>query len=259
MKRLFAVFLAVSMFVSSTSFANDTSEIQQWESRSDRAGDWLLHDLPRHIGNDFKYAFWNPWHLLFLATGVGATAGIHQADKSIQEAFVPEDPMGGAADVFDVMGRSYVLGGATLTAFAISKLVDARKAALTSGTMFEAFSLTMALTFGLKFATQRTRPDGSNDRSFPSGHASGAFALATVAEVFHGPLYGIPSYLLASTIALSRIDLNKHWASDTVAGAVLGTLIGLGTAKFHKKEFSQFFLVPTVDERSAGISLIHQF
>lgn len=259
MKKIWTAAVITALIVSPLAHADELPESEKWEARSDRSEKWLFHDLPRHIGNDFKYAFWNKWHLLFLAAGTGATLAIHQADDSIQEAFDPEDPMGGAKDVFDVMGRSYVLGGATLTAFTISKLVGAEKAALTSGTMLEAFSITMALTFGLKYATQRTRPDGSNDRSFPSGHASGAFALATVTEIFHGPLYGIPAYLLASTIALSRIDSNKHWASDTVAGAVLGTLIGLGTAKFHKKEFSNFFIVPMMDEKSAGLALIHTF
>ena len=261
MKRLLAALLCFSLALPSLSvFAEDKpSEQENWEKRSNRSEEWLFHDLPRHIGNDLKYSFWNGWHLLFLAAGAGATAAVHEADPDIQEAFHPEDPMGGAKDVLDVMGRNYVLGGATLTAFTISKLVGAEKAALTSGTMLEAFSLTMALTFGLKFATQRTRPDGSNDRSFPSGHASGAFALATVTEVFHGPLYGIPAYLLASAIAVSRIDANKHVASDVVAGAVLGTLIGLGTAKFHKKEFSNFFLVPTTGNGRAGLALIHTF
>lgn len=261
MKRLLAALLCLTLGLPSVSvFAGDqATEKEKWEKRSDRSEEWLFHDLPRHIGNDLKYTFWNGYHLLFLAAGAGAAAGIHEADGDIQEAFHPEDPMGGAKDVLDVMGRNYVLGGATLTAFTISKLVGAEKAALTSGTMLEAFSITMALTTGLKFATQRTRPDGSNDRSFPSGHASGAFAIATVAEVFHGPLYGVPAYLLASAIALSRIDSNKHFASDTVAGAVLGTLIGLGTAKFHKKEFSRFFLVPTAGNGTAGLSLIHTF
>jgi membrane-associated phospholipid phosphatase len=261
LRRLLVALLALSLILpAQPSLADDQpAETEKWEKRSDRAEEWLFHDLPRHIGNDLKYSFWNGWHLLFLAAGAGATAAVHEADPDIQRAFHTEDPMGGAKDVLDVMGRNYVLGGATLTAFTISKLVGAEKAALTSGTMLEAFSITMALTTGLKFATQRTRPDGSNDRSFPSGHASGAFALATVTEVFHGPLYGVPAYLLASAIAISRIDSNKHFASDTIAGAVLGTLIGLGTAKFHKKEFSKFFLVPTAGEGSAGLTLVHPF
>ncbi len=260
MRRLLSLLIGFSLLASpSPVFASPSSPETQWEERSNRGEKWFFKDLPRHIGNDFKYTFWNGWHLLGLAAGVGATLGVHEADSDIQEAFHPEDPLGGAADVFNVMGHSLVLGGATLTAFTIAKLVNAPKAALTAGTMFEAFALTMALTFLLKFSTQRTRPDGSNDQSFPSAHASGSFALATVTEVFYGPLYGIPSYALASLIALSRLDANKHWASDTLAGALLGTLIGLGTAKFHKKESSNFFIVPTVGDGSPGISLVHIF
>jgi membrane-associated phospholipid phosphatase len=262
MRRIFALLLVLPLIAAPLSgFAEETPNKteEDYLKRSDRAEKWFFEDLPRHIGNDFKETFYNPWHLLALAGGVGVIAGVHEVDPEIQEAFHPEDPLGGAADVFNVMGNSLVLGGATLTAFIISKLVNAPKAALTAGTMLEALSITMALTFALKFATQRERPDGSDSHSFPSAHASGAFALAAVTEVFYGPLYGIPSYVLASMIALSRIDANKHVATDTLAGALLGTLIGLGTAKFHKKEFPNFFLVPTAGESSAGLSLVHIF
>lgn len=257
MRKPVSLLLIASLLFSHAVYAEDKGT--EWEQRSDRAEKWTFEDLPRHLGNDLKETFWNGWHLLALAGGAGIIAGVHEADPDIQEAFQPERPLGKSADVFNVMGHSLVLGGATLTAFAISKLVHAEKAALTAGTMFEAFALTMAFTYALKFATQRERPDGSNSRSFPSAHASGAFALATVAEVFYGPWVGIPSYALASMIALSRIDANKHVVTDTLAGALLGTLIGLGTAKFHKKEFPNFFLVPTVGESSAGLSLVHIF
>lgn len=220
---------------------------------------WFFEDLPRHIGNDFKETFYNGGHLFLLAAGTIATAGVHDADSSIRQAFDPEDPLGGAADLFNVMGNSLVLGGATVAALGISALAGAPKATLTAGTMLEAFAITTALTFGLKFAVGRDRPDGSDSRSFPSGHASGSFALATVAEVFYGPWVGIPSYTLASLIALSRIDKNKHFASDTVAGALLGTLIGLGTAKWHKKKFPKFFILPTTGENGAGLTFNHSF
>lgn len=228
----------------------------QYRSRTPRQ---FFEDLPRHIGNDLKETFWNPWHIALLAAGTGVTLAVHEADPEIQETFHPDDPLGGAGDVFNRMGYSWLLGGGTLTAFAISKLANAQKAALTAGTMFEAYALTMAFTFALKATTRRERPDGSNKLSFPSAHASGAFTLATVIEIFHGPLYGIPSYALASMIALSRMDANKHFATDTMAGALLGTLIGLGVAKFHKKEFKNFFVIPTASNDFAGMTFIHTF
>ena len=125
--------------------------------------------------------------------------------------------------------------------------------------MTEALFLTNVFTFGLKLSTQRTRPDGSDDLSFPSAHAASPFALASVIEVFYGPVYGIPSYALASAIALSRIDRNKHYLTDTMTGALLGTLVGLGTARFHKERVAGFFVVPETTVDRLGIRIHHRF
>jgi hypothetical protein len=233
---------------------------EAWGKRSERSEKWFFEDLPHHNGQDIKESFWNKKHLLFLAIGAGTTALVHEADPKIQRKFHPKRPMGNTLDnIMHYGAHPLVLGGATLMAFGISKGIGAEKAAITAGTLLEALVLTEAITVSLQLVTRRERPDGSNSRSFPSGHASGAFALATVTEVLYGPWIGIPSYALASLVGVSRIDKNKHVASDVIAGAVLGTLIGLGTAKFHKKEFSDYFLVPHVGESSAGISLIHVF
>jgi membrane-associated phospholipid phosphatase len=260
MKKIFSAVLVAALLFSPFSYAEEAPESQKWETRSDRAEQWAFHDLPRHIGNDFKYTFWNGWHLLFLVGGSAAIVGIHQADKSIQEAFQPERPLGATFDdIMEIGFHPLVLGGASLIALGGAKLAHADKAALTAGTMLEALTITETLTVGLQYATQRGRPDGSGNTSFPSGHTSGTFALATVAEVFYGPWIGVPSYAVASLVGISRIDKNKHVASDVAAGALLGTLIGLGTAKFHKKEFSKFFLMPTAGNGSPGVSLVGVF
>jgi len=253
--------IVASLLLAGNSFAAGTTVTEPtWRlGELTPGGRWLVKTLPRHIGNDIKYTFWNPWHMLALAVGAGATVGVHQADGEIQDFFESEDRLGVAGDIFNVMGNNYVLAGASVSAFIGAKLADAPKVALTAGTMTEALALTQVFTIAIKYATQRTRPDDSNDLSFPSGHAASSFALATVIEVFYGPLYGIPSYAVATMIALSRLDKNKHFASDTVAGALLGTLIGLGTAKFHKKEYSNFFIVPTVSHDRAGLTLMHMF
>ncbi|MBI2082539.1 MAG: phosphatase PAP2 family protein [Deltaproteobacteria bacterium] len=252
MKRFFC-FLLIFFFCFSHSWATS------YEERSLFAEKWFFETLPHHLGNDLKETFWNRWHLLGLAAGVGATVGVHEADPDIQKKFHPADPLGGAKDVFNIMGNSLVLGGGTLIATIASKLADAPKATLAAGTMLESLFLTYAITYPLKFSTQRSRPDGSNNHSFPSAHASGSFALATVTEVFYGPLFGVPAYALAGMVAISRLDANKHFASDTMAGAVLGTLVGLGTAKFHKAEKSDLFVIPTMLESGAGISLVKVF
>jgi membrane-associated phospholipid phosphatase len=85
------------------------------------------------------------------------------------------------------------------------------------------------VTYGLKNAVNRPRPEGQTDRSnssFPSGHATGAFALATVFSHQY-PKLAIPCYTAATGIALSRVYLGRHYPSDVLAGA----LIGFATAK----------------------------
>jgi undecaprenyl-diphosphatase len=66
---------------------------------------------------------------------------------------------------------------------------------------------------------------GMDGNSFPSGHATFAFTLATVAVAFFPQsrrwIYGIATF-----IAVSRIMLDKHYLSDVAAGALLGCAIG---------------------------------
>jgi len=62
--------------------------------------------------------------------------------------------------------------------------------------------------------------------SFPSGHTSIAFELATVvSEHAHRWPVTAVSYALATTMAIQRVDSNNHWASDLVVPAVAGTFI----------------------------------
>lgn len=259
MRKCVAMVVFTCLLSSHVAFCDQDKKREEWEKDQPRAEQWFFHDLPRHIGNDFKYTFWNGWHLLFLAGGAGLTIGIHQKDNDIQSAFQSSRPFGSGFDkVMNIGFHPLVLGGADLLALGIAKLYHADKAALTAGTMFEALALTEVMTVGLKYAVHRRRPDGSSN-SFPSAHASGVFALATVAEVFYGPWVGIPSYALAGLVSVSRLDANKHFASDVIAGAVLGTLMGWGTAEFHKKEFSRFFLLPTAGDGSPGVSLAGVF
>jgi len=222
-------------------------------------GTWLFKELPRHIGNDVKETVWNPWHVVALAAGAGLTIVIHQKDTSIQQQF-QNRPLGKTFDdVINIAAEPLVLAGATTVAFGIAKFAHTEKTAVVTEAMLEALVLTETVTVGLKFATRRGRPDGNGRDSFPSGHTSGAFALAAVSEIFYGPHVGIPAFALAGLIGASRLDANRHFASDVAAGALLGTLVGLGTAKFHKKEFANYFLVPMANHNSAGIALVHNF
>ena len=77
---------------------------------------------------------------------------------------------------------------------------------------------------GIKRLVDRTRPDGESKRSnssFPSSHAAGAFALATVFTRRWKRLWPI-WVLAAALVAGSRLYLNRHFLSDVVVGAMIG-------------------------------------
>lgn len=80
----------------------------------------------------------------------------------------------------------------------------------------------------LKWAVNRERPCGNTSRfnsSFPSGHATGAFAFSYIIAKQY-PKLTIPLYLTAATIAFSRVYLGKHYVTDVLAGSALGTASG---------------------------------
>jgi undecaprenyl-diphosphatase len=64
--------------------------------------------------------------------------------------------------------------------------------------------------------------------SFPSGHTMTAFSIALVVSYFYPSLEG-PLYFLAISIAVSRIVLGMHFLSDVLAGAVLGSSLGVAS------------------------------
>jgi membrane-associated phospholipid phosphatase len=85
-----------------------------------------------------------------------------------------------------------------------------------------------------KLVIGRERPDMSDNVSFPSGHTTTAFSVAVSAGmVAHMRGYKVEPYvwasglLLATTSGYLRIAANKHWLTDTLGGAFLGTAIGL--------------------------------
>jgi len=63
--------------------------------------------------------------------------------------------------------------------------------------------------------------------SFPSSHATQAFAIASVVSAHYDSRWvGAGAYGLAALVGASRIHHDAHWLSDVVAGAVIGTATG---------------------------------
>ncbi len=98
------------------------------------------------------------------------------------------------------------------------------------------FALERPLYFILKNLCRRDRPQTAlnipsfiipSDRfSFPSGHTSAAFLVATLLSFFHPAL--TPALVIwAVSIGMARVVLGVHFPTDTLIGALMGTLLAL--------------------------------
>jgi membrane-associated phospholipid phosphatase len=119
------------------------------------------------------------------------------------------------------------------------------------GRLAATLALAGALSTGAKIVLGRPRPNESTDpdvyhffsgrESMPSGHTTVAFALATaLADDIHNTWASIGLYGLATSVAWSRVNDNKHWLSDVYAGAV----IGITSAKLMDGHWRIFHLRP---------------
>ena len=117
----------------------------------------------------------------------------------------------------------------------------------------------------IKAAVGRERPNGENNQSFPSGHASNAFTIATVTQRHYGWKLGVPAYVIAGFVGASRIQQDKHYVSDVVAGATLGYIVGRTVVRVNSRPLEKGARVaslqvsPIVGRRTRGIRLVATF
>lgn len=120
------------------------------------------------------------------------------------------------------------------------------------------FSGTSLVTEGLKQAFPRTRPDGSDRKSFPSGHTSRSFAAAASLMNREGAKVGIPAFLVASFVGVARVEGKKHYWSDVAAGAAIGATIGFLVTKDRPQD-KQTAFIPWADTKGGGLTFAAGF
>jgi membrane-associated phospholipid phosphatase len=138
----------------------------------------------------------------------------------------------------NVTGALVTQMGAGFGAFAIGKATGSDRLALVGSHIVRAQIASQLVVQSLKVATDRSRPDGSNSFSLPSGHAASAFATAAVLQRDFGWKVGIPAYALGAYVAAARVGSSKHYLSDVILGAAVGVVagravtVGSGKVKF---------------------------
>ena len=103
------------------------------------------------------------------------------------------------------------------------------------------------ITPTLKFVIGRERPSQTtsstmfhpfqgSDNSMPSGHATQAFAVASVISAHSDQWWvSVTAYTIAGMVGFARIYHNAHWTSDVTAGAAIGTFVGRGVVALNDR------------------------
>ncbi|MEL7367740.1 MAG: phosphatase PAP2 family protein [Myxococcota bacterium] len=163
-----------------------------------------------------------------------------------------------AAAVSDVLLYSMMAGPIAFSTIDTAAAgVDGRRIGDDVAVVGQTLGATYLATVVLKMAVSRPRPltynpafdkaerfSGAARLSFPSGHTSMSFASASVLSVMlaerfdtnPGAVTGISlAYALAATVAVCRMLAAKHFLTDVLVGAALGTALGLTIPLLHTK------------------------
>lgn len=205
----------------------------------------LIHNL----SDDVKHmprvntAYW-------LAGGAVASLAVHPADDRLNQKLVGSS---GAKEWWfrpgRVIGATPTVLGAGATFYVVGRVKGWTRAQHLGMDEIESALLAEGIVQGAKQIARRQRPlraDGTRQSgfSFPSGHSTITFAAATVLQQHLGYRAGLPTYAVASYVAISRLHDNRHFLSDVVFGAATGVVIGRSVTWHGRNFYASPMLLP---------------
>lgn len=229
-------------------------------SRS-RFANWLIKDPMsgmRNIGSEQILAVGITTFNLSVLSGIDERNSHHFQRELYSSKYL------GFADEF---GSFKIVAPASGALFGLTLLTSNRKLQDAAFTSFQSV-LNTAITVNIaKFTFARSRPyemDGAHDfdflhrgaTSFPSGHASTAFALITPWVVYYPSIatYALLSIPVGTSIA--RIAKGKHWLTDVSAGALIGGHWGYHLARRHLNQTeNSIHVTPFIQQSGGGFSV----
>ncbi len=150
-----------------------------------------------------------------------------------------------------VVGSTPFQVGGALMLYGLGNVLHKPGIQHVAGDLMRAQLLAEFMTVGIKHAVRRKRPDDSGTFSFPSGHTAVSFASATVLHRHFGWKFGVPAYGVAGYVAVSRVQMRRHYLSDVAFGAAVGILAGRTVTVGHGRKLE---FVPVAVERGAAMS-----
>jgi len=168
-----------------------------------------------------------------LGIGAAAALAVHPADDYVQSHIVGNEAADNFFSLGHWVGSPYVQFGSAVGLWAVGRYVVApadgvsrtNKYSEVGFDLLRAQILSGVIVQGIKYTAQRERPSGACC-AFPSGHAAAAFAAAAVLERHLGYRLSWPALAGATYVAASRLVDDRHFVSDVVFGAAVGTASG---------------------------------
>ncbi len=276
-KKGFISFLSLLFLFSGISmnaqYSPDTVQLKEYESAGAYFGSYLSDGIDITSGP----FHWNKKDWMLAGSTVAVGTLIYIFDDDIRSFFQKNrssftnnfsknfiEPFGNGPYSIPLFGLLYLYG----------EIHQDSKSKIVVLNGVKTFVLSAAFVTVLKHLTKRHRPyhdleanprlwegpfGDSDYTAFPSGHTLVSFALASyVSSAYKDKLWvGIASYSVAGLVGLSRINDDKHWASDVFVGAVLGYAIGKCIFN-NSLEKHNIQLLP-ISQTGFGITLIKSY
>lgn len=231
-KNIKAVLLLI-LFLTQGALAQDYNS-------SKRFSQWFIND-PGSFAKDLT-----PTKLVragFIGIGLGSLTNFDEANSSYLQRTYYDSNYLKAVNEF---GTFRIIAPASAVLFGATLLTNNNKLQDAAFTSFQAV-INTAITVNIsKFVFARSRPnefDGAHDfdffhpgeTSFPSGHASTAFALFVPWVAYYPNAFTYSLLAIPITTSIARIADGKHWMSDVTAGALIGAYWGMYLSKQHQR------------------------
>jgi len=248
--RLLVFFLALSFFIPYQHTLYGATSSEEYK---------LNKEFLRNFRDDFAQVLFSPknWDrgdILSLSAILGGGILLYAADSDIHDWF-DEHRDSSSEDVSNVIsffGHGACLAGLITALYASGEISDNKSLRKTALLSLEGWVTSGIIVLGLKAVAGRARPKTgesshsfhpfslrSSFNSFPSGHASSVFAVATtIADQSEKTYVDVLSYSLATLVAISRVHDSKHWPSDVFIGSVIGYVVAKKICSLNRKRDS---------------------
>jgi hypothetical protein len=290
--RVISIICLLSLFVTVPAFA---AENQPGQPADAAQGSVQSNDTPKDASVELNKAYfkgyvtdlksivtsparWDTTDWITATVVTGVAVGLYDNDAKIQKWVLDHktntsDNVGKDATSLGFGKFTPVLVGGM---YLYGHFADDSKMKTTALLSVESFILTGVFTQVLKYSTGRHRPytddpphtwngprlNGSSDTmSFPSGHASSAFSVATViASEYDNYVVPTLAYGVATITAFDRVAHNAHWASDVFVGSAIGYFTGKAVVAAHRNgKESRLSFAPMINDGDLGVIVTYKF